>query len=158
MSYCPPSTAMPDADRMRESRNLRWHQRIAMVSGGFVLIALLVVAFLLKPNPDGMGTHRQLGLPPCTLVVLAGVRCPSCGMTTSWAHLVRGNLVGSLRANSGGTLFAVAALTSAPWLVISGLAGRWKVWQPNERVLLTIGLTVITVSLVDWFLRLKLGL
>lgn len=148
---------MPDEEHLRAD-GLRWYQRIAMIAGGAVLVSLLVVAAVLKPNPRGMGTHRQLGLPPCTMVMLVGVRCPSCGMTTSWAHLMRGNVLGAIRANSGGTLFALAALTAGPWLLLSGLAGRWKVWRPDERVLVGIGLTMIAVTIVDWILRLKLGL
>ena len=158
MSYCPPSAAATTTANLRAGSELRWYQRVALVAGGTVVVALLVVAAVLQPNPLGMGTHRQLGLPPCSLVVLAGVRCPSCGMTTSWAHLMRGNLVGSLQANSGGTLFAIAAMLSGPWLLVSGLAGRWRFWCPDERVLLTIGLVLIAVTIVDWCVRLKLGI
>jgi hypothetical protein len=131
---------------------------MAMVLGGAILVTLLIVAAVLKPNPHGMGTHRQLGLPPCTLVMLVGVRCPSCGMTTSWAHLMRGNLIGSVRTNSGGTLFALAALVSGPWLLLSGVAGRWRFWQPNERVLLGVGLLIIAVTVVDWLIRVNWNL
>lgn len=158
MSYCPPSASMPAADRVRSQERLRWYQRSTMVVGGLFLVTLLILAASLSPNPKGMGTHRQLGLPPCSLVVLAGVRCPSCGMTTSWAHLMRGNLVSSVQANSGGTLFALAALASGPWLLFSGLSGRWRMWCPNERVLLILGLSMIAVTLIDWCLRLKLGM
>src|SRR5688572_32645537 len=123
---------MPAADSVRAAADLRWYQRIAMVAGGLVLVALLALAAVLKPNTSGMGTHRQLGLPPCSLVVLTGVRWPSCGMTTSWAHLMRGNFAASVRANSGGTLFALAAIASGPSLLVSGLSGRRRFWKPDE--------------------------
>jgi len=129
-----------------------------MVVGGTLLLSLLLTAAVLKPSPIGMGTHQQLGLPPCSLVVLAGIRCPSCGMTTSWAHLMRGNLLASVRANSGGTLFALAAIASGPWLLVSGLAGRWRMWRPNERTVLILGLSIIAVTILDWCFRLKLGI
>lgn len=157
MSYCPPSAVLPADERLR-APGLRWYQRIAMVVGGTFLVSLLIVAAVLKPSPRGMGTHRQLGLPPCSLVMLAGVRCPSCGMTTSWSHLTRGNVLSAVRANSGGTLLALAAVACGPWLLISGVAGRWKFWLPDERVLVGIGLVIIAVTIVDWILRLKLGL
>lgn len=157
MSYCPPSAVLPADERLRADR-LGWFQRTAMIAGGTVLISLLIVAAVLRPNPRGMGTHRQLGLPPCSMVVLAGIRCPSCGMTTSWSRVMRGNLVGAVRANSGGTLLALAAIASGPWLVVSGLAGRWKFCCPDERTLVWIGLIIIAVTLIDWTLRLKLGL
>lgn len=148
---------MPADDRLR-AVGLRWYQRMAMIVGGTILLSLLIVAAVLKPNPRGMGTHRQMGLPPCSMVMLVGARCPSCGMTTSWAHLMRGNVLGAVRANSGGTLFALAAIAAGPWLLLSGIAGRWRFWQPDERILVGIGLTMIAVTIVDWALRLKLGL
>jgi hypothetical protein len=126
-----------------------------MLAGGGLLVGLLVTAALLEPSAAGMGTHRQLGLPPCTMVVLVGIRCPACGMTTSWARMVRGNVVGSARANSGGAMLALAALAGGPWLLASGLAGRWVWGLPRENIVLGIGLAIVAVTLVDWCLRLS---
>src|ERR1700739_4433028 len=53
-------------------------------------------------NPRRMATHTQLGLAPCNFVLLTGKPCPSCGMTTSFALLVRGDVVASVRANCVG--------------------------------------------------------
>ena len=64
-----------------------------------------------------MATHTQLGMPPCNFVVMTGKPCPACGMTTSFALLVRGDVRASLRANWAGTLIAVL------WAVDDGLGG-----------------------------------
>ena len=125
------------------------------------LVALLAgfsMALYLTPSEAGLGTHQQLGLPPCTVRVLAGIRCPSCGMTTSFAHFVRGEWAGSVRANAGGLLLALFCLAQIPWLAAALWTGR--VWDPltggrrPERLALA-GLAVVgTVTLIDWAYRL----
>jgi len=82
-----------------------------------VLTSLLLLASALVPNSSGFGTHEQLGLPPCTFQSVFGVPCPSCGMTTSWAYLLRGSIDESLKANLAGFLLCLLAFVSIPWLV-----------------------------------------
>lgn len=117
------------------------------------LSVLLGVSLWLTPSAEGLGTHRQLGLPPCTIVQFYGVRCPACGMTTSWAHLVRGQLPSACRANTGGVLLGVLALCGAPWLVGSACLGRWWGWTPTDRALLVGSLVAFGVILTDWLVR-----
>ena len=121
------------------------------------LLALLGVAAALEPDPRGYGTHQRFGLPPCTFRVLFGRRCPTCGMTTAWACLVRGQLSGALRANVGGTLLAALAAVGAPWLLGSALRGRWLGWTPTDTVLAWLAVAVALITLVDWGLRLWVG-
>ena len=95
--------------------------RIPLLAVGGMLASIFGIALYLNPyNADGsprtMATHTTLGLPPCNFVVLTGKPCPSCGMTTSFSLLVRGDVRASLNANWTGTILAI------------GL-GRWPSWS-----------------------------
>lgn len=70
-------------------------------------LSLLVVAAFLPPSPDGLGTHTQLGLQQCGFLLRTGLPCPSCGMTTSFAWFVRGNIVASFYVQPMGMILAL---------------------------------------------------
>ncbi len=133
------------------------HDRVVSAAVAVGLLFFLGMAVRLQPARGGMGTHQQLGLPPCTVRVLFGRPCPSCGMTTSWAHLVRGQVPSALRANVGGTLLGIVAMAAVPWLVISAIRGRWLGWTPNCIVAVWAALATVLVVLVDWTVRLTSG-
>ncbi|BBO22910.1 MAG: DUF2752 domain-containing protein [Armatimonadetes bacterium] len=85
-------------------------------------LGVTIVALFLSPDPRGHGTHTQLGLPPCATAAVTGRPCPGCGLTTSFASTVRGNLAGAWRSNPFGVplylLFTASALAS--------VYGFWK--------------------------------
>ena len=109
----------------RRSLKIPWILRIVYCVLGSGLIGLLIVAGTLSPDPSGIGTHEQLGLPPCGIKFAFGVPCPSCGMTTSWSLAVKGRLIDSVQCNAGGFLMALFAAPAAIWLLSSGYWGRW---------------------------------
>ena len=131
----------------------RWERILVLTSGG-ILFALLFTAAILRPSTRGFGTHQQLGLPPCSIRMFFDVRCPACGMTTSWAHTVRGQLPSALKANIGGTLLAMLAVLAGPWGVISGMRGRWLWSPPSELWVAALTVGILLVTLGDWAVRL----
>lgn len=122
-----------------------------------MLIALaaatpLVLASGLTPAEAGVGTHRGLGLPACGWQASMGLPCPSCGMTTSFAHAVRGDVLKAAMVQPAGLLACVltagvvlgglyAAITGAPLqrVVSAGLQPRIVWWG---LVILLIGWAV----------------
>ena len=92
---------------LRQSPQLAWLVLSALSA------LVLMTAFALTPSPDGHGTHTQLGLPPCGFFVITGLPCPGCGLTTSFAHLARLNLLGAVRANIWGVPLFVGVVLSA---------------------------------------------
>ncbi|QDU97925.1 hypothetical protein Pla8534_57840 [Lignipirellula cremea] len=124
-----------------------------LLGPGLVLIGLLITARTLEPSPDGFGTHRGLGLPSCSMIAWFGIRCPSCGMTTSWAYATRGDVLASLNANIGGFLLALGAAGLGPYLTISSLSGKWFLAPPNELYFALAGISIILITLIDWVTR-----
>jgi hypothetical protein len=64
-------------------------------------------------------THTGLGLPKCTFYQQTGIKCPSCGMTSSFALLIRGDVWHSVQANFAGTILATFCLLLIPWSLVS---------------------------------------
>jgi hypothetical protein len=129
-------------------------QRFALAVPALALLALLVTARALTPDAAGHGTHQQLGLPPCTFYVLFQRPCPACGMTTSWAWLLRGEIGHALAANAGGTLLAGLSLAGAAWLLVSALCGRWWGGRPRAWTMVGIAAMVGLVTAGQWIWRL----
>src|SRR4051812_33369576 len=134
---------------------LHWWVRGALVGVVAGLVAVFAVAAWLDPyRADGsarrMETHRQLGLPPCTFYRVTGLPCPSCGMTTSFALLVRGDVANSARANVVGTLLAAFGLALAPWCVVAALTGRTPFVRSLERALTVVILVFLGLMLLRW--------
>lgn len=91
--------------------------------------APLLAARCLSPSASGVGTHVQLGLPPCGFLRLFQLPCPACGLTTSFAHLVRGDLGSSLQVHPLGLplalLLVAVALRACVGLARAESVGAW---------------------------------
>ena len=126
------------------------------------LSAVFAVAIWLSPyDADGqplrMETHRQLGMPPCTFYTLTKMPCPSCGMTTSFALLIRGDVWNSLRANAAGTLLATLGLLLIPWCLVSVVRGRTVFVRSVERTIAIFVVSFLVVMLLRWAIILVIG-
>ena len=140
----------PPLPRLVYSRNER------AAAGGFALLGCLVfvIAAILSPydaagRPLSHGTHRQLGLPPCTMKALTGAPCPSCGMTTSISLVMHGDLTAASEANWAGLLVAVIGLIAIVWLaaVAAGFPAGSLTVDETLKWLTVIG---STAALVRW--------
>jgi hypothetical protein len=110
------------ASRSDQSRETGWGRLLAL-GIAIACVAVLIRAATLVPSPTGMGTHRTMGLANCGFLERTGIPCPSCGMTTSFAWFVRGNLLASFYVQPMGALLAFAAGVTtwgAAYIVITG--------------------------------------
>ena len=106
-------------------------------------LGVLVTAATITPSPTGTGSHTQLGLEPCQFLARTGVPAPSCGMTTSFAWFVRGNVLASLYVQPMDT--ALAALSATAVLV--GIYVAWTA-RPVYRLLYLLPAPRIYVPLL----------
>jgi hypothetical protein len=125
---------------------------VGIVAG---LVVVFLIAWHLNPyDADGtplrLETHRQLGLPPCTFYEVTGLPCPSCGMTTSFALLMHGDVVNSLRANAVGTLLATFCLAFIPWGLASVARQRPLFVRSLERALMFCVLALLVLMMLRW--------
>jgi hypothetical protein len=119
-------------------------QYIALMSVSGVV---LTIARVLSPSPNGLGTHQQLGLPPCFFHQMTGIPCPTCGMTTSFAHTVRLHFYEAFITQPFGLL---ACVLSALLIPFSLLLMRRRV--PWMKVLTARGSNAVMYVLVALFL------
>lgn len=131
-----------------------------VLRGGLIAIAVVFtvvfgIAAALNPYADdgsarSMATHQQLGLPPCSFVEVADLPCPSCGMTTSFALLIRGDVRNSLRANWVGTMLACVCLAYVPWAIISVVRGRTVFFRALEKWMVGFIIVLLALMMLRW--------
>ncbi len=97
------------------------------------LAGLLVLALAMRPDERGYGTHEQLGLRPCLPMEMWEVPCPGCGVTTSVAMAVRGDLLGSLLNQPFGFLMALVFVAIAVWAPLAHFLGR-DLWRDVQSI------------------------
>jgi hypothetical protein len=134
---------------------ISWRGRAFALMVSMGCLGVLITAAKLNPSGTGVGSHRQLGLRECQFEAQTGLPCPTCGMTTSFAHFVRGQIPASLWVQPMGTVLALLttmvfwgglyiAVTGRPayrllnlipakyylWLllVFGVVAWAWKIW------------------------------
>jgi hypothetical protein len=131
---------------------------LVMIALGICFV--FAVAIWLDPYRDGRvwkdETHTQLGLPPCSFKAITGIPCPSCGMTTSFALFVRGDLWDSVQANFAGTFLAVLCFLYLPWTVGSLWRGKFLWIASVENTFLRLLIAFMALMLLRWVILLIL--
>ena len=118
-------------------------------------IAVFITAIWIDPydeagTPLRMGSHTRLGMPPCEFYVMFGKPCPSCGLTTSFALMMHGDVGNSLRANAVGTALALFALGLIPWSLFIAFRGRYLWVRSIERASLWVAGAFMVLLLIRW--------
>ena len=113
-------------------------------------MSVLSLAAWLEPAGPGLGTHEQLSLPACGWITLMDLPCPTCGMTTSFAHAANGDFLTSFATQPLGFFLAVAtamAVIVGIYVAFTGsrIAGQFtRLWVRGS------GWALIGLVLVAW--------
>ena len=145
-----PSSHSSVFNRFRSGIPLPTGGRVLLVLGGLLLSAGFGVSAWLSPDPRGFGTHQQFGLPPCSLLLLTGTPCPSCGGTTAFAHFVRGHWPSAMRANAAAFALAASCAVMIPWCWASAACGRLVGVTNVERTLLAFVIVMTVLFALQW--------
>lgn len=121
---------------------------------------VLGIAVWLHPDPRGIGTHEQLfrGGMPCSFVLTSGLPCPTCGMTTSFSHMMHLQPLAAFKVQPAGAIFCLATIVVFFYAIYVVFVGRmvlvnWYRIGP-VRFMLAIGF----ILLAGWGYKLADGL
>ncbi len=145
--------SLPTARAVRRSGVTR------LIAGGLLAgsVTVLGIAWVLPPDPRGLGTHRRLGSGPCGLLVVTGQPCPTCGMTTAYAHFVRGQWGRALWVQPAGFVLALATAAAVPVAGWALVRGRWP--RPINRTIEPTWVFVgfLALMLAGWAFKMVAG-
>lgn len=134
-------------------RSSSWLSRLGWFFLFIIPLAVVITATQLTPAPEGMGTHQQLGLPPCGFLVVTGIPCPGCGLTTSFAHMIRGQFTGATYANPFGVMLFLVTFFTIPIAAV-GLYRGAPVLDTLERLHAEKWAILLSItSILVWVVR-----
>jgi hypothetical protein len=125
-AFPPTPEFQPEIDQTRKVVPVQASLLYRLGAGCIVLACtgILALAFYIEPDPSGLGSHQQLHLPACGFYQRTGYPCPTCGMTTAFAHTIRGRLYQAWLIQPAGTLAALGCLLLALLSGYAALMGR----------------------------------
>ena len=134
-----------------------WSDRIPSIVIFAACGMVLGLAVYLTPDPSGVGTHAQLGWPftPCSAMEVWGIPCPTCGMTTAFAHAVRFQWLRAFLVQPAG--FLTALVTIVVWIVSGATVVTGRKWgvnwyrvRPGWTVLWTVVIVLVAWGYKIW--------
>ncbi|HHI80045.1 MAG TPA: DUF2752 domain-containing protein [Planctomycetes bacterium] len=113
------------------------------------ILYLLIRVGLTHPDARGIGTHEQLGRPPCSWPILYNMPCPTCGVTTATAHLLHLHPIRAFLTQPFGmalALSAVGMVLGSIWFGVRGESLLFRLSRWNWGLVLLGGVVLLLVS------------
>ncbi|HTL52455.1 MAG TPA: DUF2752 domain-containing protein [Planctomycetota bacterium] len=114
---------------------------------------ILFIATALTPDPHGMGTHREMGFPACSMIQWFDTPCAFCGMTTCFTLCAGGHFVQAFLTQPFGVV--LYALTLCTFVGSGyGLVRRFS-WLEyiSESVILWGTSSLLVMMVVGWLYK-----
>lgn len=109
-------------------------ERVIAAVVALACLTLLGIAAWLQPSPTGVGTHTQLfPLQSCAWIEYANMPCPTCGMTTAFAHAADGHFIKSFLTQPMGCVLAIA-VAMAFWVSLYITFTGSPIWRVFQRM------------------------
>lgn len=121
--------------------------------------SVLGLAAWITPSPTGVGTHTQLGMGGCMMLMVTGYPCPMCGMTTTFALMAHLRPVDAfLNQPFGPVLFMVAVVFAVVGAVdlVSGLGWWRKLLAVVDRLEQRLALALLVGLFAGWIYKVLL--
>lgn len=153
-------TEPPKSDATTPQSKHRLAGRTRLAAAGLFAVAttVLAVSLWLRPDPRGYGTHQQLRMNPCGMLVLTGLPCPTCGMTTAFAYAVRGQWLRAFWAQPSGFFLALATAAGAAYGFHAMVIGHWPYWPFPEMTPYRFFWLSLLLLVGGWGFKLAAGL
>jgi hypothetical protein len=118
------------------------HRRSRATQAAAIALGLLAARVA---NPD-----RPLPFDVCALKILTGIPCPTCGLTRSLCHALRGEWAASLGYHPAGVLLAAALIGWMVWSAAEARRGCVVAGVARRRLSVALLTSGAAVSLVSW--------
>ena len=147
-SAAPRWLRLPPPIPLPQAANRLLHAAVALGMGG-----LLGICAWVQPDASGKATHQRLGLPKCLICqVTSWERCPSCGLTTAFCHVMRGQLSQARKCHAAVLpVFGLWLALAAYCALIAALGKQWLVQE------IIVGAGLAWVLLGCWIAALLRG-
>jgi hypothetical protein len=118
---------------------------------------VLAVAAWVHPDSRGYNTHTQLGLSPCAMPAVTGMPCPTCGMTTAFAHMARGHVIAAVQTQAFGAALFVATAAAAIVATMQAVFAADLLGRARARVRIWWLYAVLAAFFAAWVLKIVMG-
>lgn len=119
-------------------------------------VALVGTGVRLHADARGLGTHEQLGFPPCGFYLSTGVPCPTCGATTAFVWTIHGHLWMGLKTQPFGAIVALGTVALLGMGLVGIVTGGVPAIRLSRRSSFGLALGIVLLILGSWLYKIVL--